>query len=139
MTVGNGREGSIPVTFKVVSQATGQTIAAASGDGHLRKVQPNGAGCAPICYSAGLTYDGTATLVGSRSQTTDLALVVLRTGVTCVLALILLAAWTTCQDEKCVDRQAHFVPSGWRSPSLFWPLPAHGSAQEALTAHLVPI
>jgi len=42
VTVGNGREGSIPVTFKVVSQATGQTIAAASGDGHLKKVQPNG-------------------------------------------------------------------------------------------------
>ena len=60
----DGREGTIAVTFEVKSQATGRTIASASGTGHLHREDPNGAGCAPTCYRAGLTYDGTATLAG---------------------------------------------------------------------------
>ena len=64
VTLDDGREGTIAVTFEVKSQATGQTIASASGTGHLHKNEPNGAGCAPTCYHASLTYDDTATLAG---------------------------------------------------------------------------
>ena len=39
------------------STATDTLMIAATGTGLLRRSQPNGAGCDPVCYQTSLTYD----------------------------------------------------------------------------------
>jgi hypothetical protein len=51
-------ERDVAVTVEVTSTGGGAVLLQASGTAHLRRSQPNGAGCAPVCYSAVLTYPG---------------------------------------------------------------------------------
>jgi hypothetical protein len=51
------RERDVTVTVEVRSSSSGKVLVDATGTGRLRRSQPNGAGCDPICYSTALTYD----------------------------------------------------------------------------------
>jgi hypothetical protein len=60
------RERDVNVTFEMKSTTDGTVIVEASGIVRLRRSQPNGSGCEPVCYGASLTYPGTgSTLVQS--------------------------------------------------------------------------
>ncbi|MEO5723404.1 MAG: hypothetical protein ABIR12_03540 [Ilumatobacteraceae bacterium] len=53
------RERDVAVTIEVKSMADGVILIQASGPARLRRSQPNGKGCEPVCYGASLTYPGT--------------------------------------------------------------------------------
>ena len=57
------RERDVAVTVEVKSMTDDVILVQASGPAHLRRSQPNGAGCEPVCYGAALTYPGTDTLL----------------------------------------------------------------------------
>ena len=56
-------ERDVAVTVEVRSIADGVTLVRASGPAHLRRSQPNGAGCERVCFGAVLTYPGTGALL----------------------------------------------------------------------------
>jgi hypothetical protein len=57
------RERDVAVTVEVKSMTDGVVLVQASGPAHLRRSQPNDAGCEPVCYGASLTYPGTGSLL----------------------------------------------------------------------------
>jgi hypothetical protein len=63
VTLNETHERDVAVTVEVKSIADGVIMVRASGSAHLRRLQPNGAGCAPVCYLASLTYPGTGALL----------------------------------------------------------------------------
>jgi hypothetical protein len=50
-------ERDVHARVEIRSTTSGKVLIAASGAGRLRRSQPNGKGCDPVCYSARLTYD----------------------------------------------------------------------------------
>lgn len=52
-------EKSVDVTVEVRSAETDEVLVAARGTAHLKRSQPNGDGCGPVCYGAQLVFEGT--------------------------------------------------------------------------------
>ena len=63
VTLNETHERDIAVTVEVKSIADGLILVRASGSAHLRRDQPNGAGCEPVCFAASVTYPGTGALL----------------------------------------------------------------------------
>jgi hypothetical protein len=63
VTLNETRERDVAVTVEVKSLTNGVILVRASGPAHLRRSQPNGAGCEPVCYGASVTYPGTGALL----------------------------------------------------------------------------
>jgi hypothetical protein len=50
-------ERDVQARVEVRSESSGKVLTAATGTGRLRRSQPNGKGCDPVCYATLLTYD----------------------------------------------------------------------------------
>jgi hypothetical protein len=59
VTLNETRERDVVVTIEVKSITDGVILIQASGSARLRRSQPNGKGCEPVCYGASLTYPAT--------------------------------------------------------------------------------
>ena len=59
-------ERDVAVRAEVRSTSSATVLIAASGTGRLRRNQPNGKGCAPVCYTASLTYDEASNTLAQR-------------------------------------------------------------------------
>lgn len=53
-------ERTVDVSLDIRSLATGEILVSARGKGHLRRAQPNGGGCPPICFGTVLRLDESA-------------------------------------------------------------------------------
>jgi hypothetical protein len=60
------RERDVVVRVEVRSKATDKLLIAATGTGRLRRSQPNGAGCDPVCYGTSLTYEAASNTLIER-------------------------------------------------------------------------
>lgn len=59
-------ERDVAVRLEVRSTSSATVLIAASGTGQLRRNQPNGKGCDPVCYTASLTYDEASNTLTQR-------------------------------------------------------------------------
>lgn len=59
-------ERDVEVHVEVRSTTSEKVLVAATGTGRLRRDQPNGKGCDPVCYTALLTYDETSNTLTQR-------------------------------------------------------------------------
>jgi hypothetical protein len=57
LAIDDQRERDVAVRVEVRSTTSATVLIAASGTGRLRRNQPNGKGCDPVCYTASFTFD----------------------------------------------------------------------------------
>ena len=59
-------ERDVAVRVEVRSTSSATVLIDAGGTGQLRRNQPNGKGCDPVCYTASLTYDEASNTLTQR-------------------------------------------------------------------------
>ncbi len=61
VTLSEKEERDVAVTVEVRSISANRILVSASGSGRLKRSQPNGAGCGPVCYGTAFIYPGSGT------------------------------------------------------------------------------